>query len=96
MEKKVGLPLADMVEVVKSRKVHYKDIISQPRRIHTTPQWSCILHDKEWKTENFRSLYNECGKIKALAHTFRETGNLLRPSRNKRIREKVYQLINHR
>ncbi|HJO76630.1 MAG TPA: molybdopterin dinucleotide binding domain-containing protein, partial [Pelagibacteraceae bacterium] len=53
MEKKVGLPLADMVEVVKSRKVHYKDIISQPRRIHTTPQWSCILHDKEGKQRTF-------------------------------------------
>ncbi len=53
MEKKVGLPLADMVEVVKSRKVHYKDIISQPRRIHITPQWSCILHDKEGKQRTF-------------------------------------------
>ncbi len=47
MEKKVGLPLADLVEHVKHRKVHYKDIISQPRRIHTTPQWSVILTDPE-------------------------------------------------
>jgi len=53
MEKKVGLPLADMVEVVKARKVHYKDIISQPRRIHTTPQWSAMLHDKEGKQRTF-------------------------------------------
>ena len=53
MEKKVGLPLADMVEVVKGRKVHYKDIISQPRRIHTTPQWSAMLHDKDGKQRTF-------------------------------------------
>ena len=53
MEKKVGLPLADMVDVVKSRKVHYKDIISQPRRIHTTPQWSSLLHDNNGKQRTF-------------------------------------------
>ena len=53
MEKKVGLPLADMVEVIKNRRVHYKDIVSQPRRIHTTPQWSAILHDKEGKQRTF-------------------------------------------
>ena len=47
MEKKVGLPLADMVEGVKQKRVHYKDIISQPRRIHTTPQWSAVLFDPE-------------------------------------------------
>ena len=53
MEKKVGLPLADMVDVVKNRKVHYKDIISQPRRIHTTPQWSSLLHDNNGKQRTF-------------------------------------------
>ncbi len=53
MEKKVGLPLADMVEGVKDRKVHYKDIISQPRRIHTTPQWSSVLSDAEGKQRTF-------------------------------------------
>jgi nitrate reductase alpha subunit len=42
-----------MVEVVKGRKVHYKDIISQPRRIHTTPQWSAMLHDKDGKQRTF-------------------------------------------
>ncbi|HXE72682.1 MAG TPA: molybdopterin dinucleotide binding domain-containing protein, partial [Candidatus Nitrosotenuis sp.] len=47
MEKKVGLPLADMVEVVKHRRVHYRDLASQPRRIHTTPQWSALLFDPE-------------------------------------------------
>jgi nitrate reductase alpha subunit len=45
MEKKVGLPLTDMVDHVKHRRVHYKDIISQPQRIHTTPQWSALLTD---------------------------------------------------
>jgi nitrate reductase alpha subunit len=35
------------VEHVQHRKVHYEDIISQPRRIHTTPQWSVILTDPE-------------------------------------------------
>jgi nitrate reductase / nitrite oxidoreductase, alpha subunit len=45
MEKKVGLPLADQVESVRQRRVHYRDVISQPRRIHTTPQWSAILFD---------------------------------------------------
>jgi nitrate reductase alpha subunit len=45
MEKKVGLPLADMVEPVKERRVHYKDLMSQPRRIHTTPQWAALLFD---------------------------------------------------
>jgi nitrate reductase alpha subunit len=53
MEKKVGLPLADMVEVVKNNKVHYKDVISQPRRIHITPQWSAMLHDKDGKQRTF-------------------------------------------
>ncbi|MBP85134.1 MAG: nitrate reductase subunit alpha [Planctomycetaceae bacterium] len=47
MEKKVGLPLADLVESVKQKRVHYKDIISQPRRIHTSPQWSAVLFDPE-------------------------------------------------
>jgi len=53
MEKKVGLPLADMVDSVRDRKVHYKDIISQPRRIHTTPQWSAVLHDNQGKQRTF-------------------------------------------
>ena len=53
MEKKVGLPLCDMVEGVKNRRVHYKDIISQPRRIHTTPQWSVVLADKDGKMRTF-------------------------------------------
>ncbi|MBM3269031.1 MAG: nitrate reductase subunit alpha [Candidatus Sericytochromatia bacterium] len=53
MEKKVGLPLADMVTDVKHRKVHYKDIISQPRRIHTTPQWSAVLSDGQGKDRTF-------------------------------------------
>lgn len=53
MEKKVGVPLADMVEEVRNRKVHYKDIISQPRRIHTTPQWSAVLSDKGGKQRTF-------------------------------------------
>lgn len=45
MEKKVGLPLADLVEPVKQKRVAYRDLIIQPRRIHTTPQWSSILFD---------------------------------------------------
>ncbi len=45
MERKVGLPLADLVEPVKTRRVHYKDLASQPRRIHTTPMWGAILLD---------------------------------------------------
>ncbi|MBI4818914.1 MAG: nitrate reductase subunit alpha [Deltaproteobacteria bacterium] len=53
MEKKVGLPLADLVADVGDRKVHYKDIISQPRRIHTTPQWSAILSEKGGKLRTF-------------------------------------------
>jgi nitrate reductase alpha subunit len=53
MEKKVGLPLADLVEEVRNRKVHFKDIVSQPRRIHTTPQWSAILADKGGKQRTF-------------------------------------------
>ncbi|MBI2848603.1 MAG: nitrate reductase subunit alpha [Chloroflexi bacterium] len=53
MERKVGLPLADLVEEVKNRKVHYKDIIAQPRRIHTTPHWSAILSDEAGKQRTF-------------------------------------------
>ncbi|MHA2611402.1 MAG: nitrate reductase subunit alpha [bacterium JZ-2024 1] len=53
MEKKVGLPLADLVEPVKTRKVHYRDIISQPRRIHTSPQWHAILIDEKGKQRTF-------------------------------------------
>jgi len=53
MEKKIGLPLCDMVEGVKARRVHYHDIISQPRRIHTTPQWSAVLADKDGKQRTF-------------------------------------------
>jgi nitrate reductase alpha subunit len=53
MEKKVGLPLADMVEEVRNKKVHYNDIISQPRRINTTPQWSAILSDKGGRERTF-------------------------------------------
>jgi nitrate reductase alpha subunit len=45
MERKVGLPLADLVESVRERRVHYKDLVSPPRRIHTTPQWSALLFD---------------------------------------------------
>jgi nitrate reductase alpha subunit len=47
MEKKVGLPLKDLVEPVRGRQVHYKDLASQPRRIHTTPMWGAILSDPE-------------------------------------------------
>ncbi|WP_340695240.1 nitrate reductase subunit alpha [Hydrogenobacter thermophilus] len=53
MEKKVGLSLTDLVEPVKDRKVHYKDIISQPRRIHTTPQWGAILINEDGKQRTF-------------------------------------------
>ncbi|HJO33201.1 MAG TPA: nitrate reductase subunit alpha, partial [Anaerolineales bacterium] len=47
MEKKVGLPLKDLVEPVKGRRVHYKDLASQPRRMHTSPLWCSILSDPE-------------------------------------------------
>ncbi|GBC93722.1 Respiratory nitrate reductase 1 alpha chain [bacterium HR15] len=47
MEKKVGLPLKDLVEPVKGRRVHYRDLASQPRRIHTSPMWGAILLDPE-------------------------------------------------
>jgi nitrate reductase alpha subunit len=53
MEKKVGLPLADLVEDVKNRKVSYKDIYTQPKRIHTTPQWSAILSGEGGKQRTF-------------------------------------------
>ncbi|MFQ5874760.1 MAG: ROK family protein, partial [Dehalococcoidia bacterium] len=47
MEKKVGIPLKDLVEPVKGRRVRYKDLASQPRRIHTSPLWGSILSDPE-------------------------------------------------
>ncbi|MCC6317419.1 MAG: nitrate reductase subunit alpha [Gemmatimonadaceae bacterium] len=47
MEKKVGLPLADLVDAVRERRVSFRDLVAQPRRIHTTPQWSCILSDPD-------------------------------------------------
>lgn len=53
MEKKVGLQLTDLVESVKDRKVHYQDIISQPRRIHTSPQWSALLTDNQGNQRTF-------------------------------------------
>ncbi|HEY7911259.1 MAG TPA: nitrate reductase subunit alpha [Blastocatellia bacterium] len=40
IEKKVGLPLADLAEKSRTSRVTYKDLQSQPRRLLNSPIWS--------------------------------------------------------
>jgi len=43
MEKKVGLPLAHLVEKDRGFRTSYKDIQSQPRRFVNSPMWSGLI-----------------------------------------------------
>jgi nitrate reductase alpha subunit len=45
MEKKVGLPLADLAEKSRSVRIGYKDLQAQPRRLLNSPMWSGLIED---------------------------------------------------
>ncbi|NQU66449.1 MAG: nitrate reductase subunit alpha [Candidatus Marinimicrobia bacterium] len=45
MEKKVGLPLADLVEKNRDFRVSFDDLIAQPRRFVNSPMWSGLVTD---------------------------------------------------
>jgi nitrate reductase alpha subunit len=45
MEKKVGLPLADLAEKARHARVSYRDLQSQPRRLLNSPCWSGLISD---------------------------------------------------
>ncbi|MAE10366.1 MAG: nitrate reductase subunit alpha [Dehalococcoidales bacterium] len=45
LEKKVGLPLADMAEKERSINYTFMDIQVQPQRLLTSPCWSAIIND---------------------------------------------------
>ncbi len=45
MEKKVGLPLADLAEKSRHARVTYRDLQSQPRRLLNSPCWSGLITD---------------------------------------------------
>jgi len=45
MEKKVGLPLADLAEKSRSVRIGYEDLQAQPRRLLNSPMWSGLLED---------------------------------------------------
>ncbi|MEW6208774.1 MAG: nitrate reductase subunit alpha [Acidobacteriota bacterium] len=45
MEKKVGLPLADLAEKARHARVTYRDLQSQPRRLLNSPCWSGLIND---------------------------------------------------
>jgi nitrate reductase / nitrite oxidoreductase, alpha subunit len=43
-EHKTGLPLADLAEGLRDVRYSFDDIVSQPRRVLTTPTWSAIIN----------------------------------------------------
>lgn len=43
MEEKVGLPLVDLAEKDRTRRVSYEDLQSQPRRFLNSPMWSGLV-----------------------------------------------------
>ncbi|MBK9215990.1 MAG: nitrate reductase subunit alpha [Chloracidobacterium sp.] len=45
IEKKVGLPLADLAEKARDARVTYKDLQAQPRRLLNSPIWSGLTSD---------------------------------------------------
>lgn len=45
VEKKVGLPLADLAEKNRNARTSYKDLQSQPRRLLNSPIWSGLTND---------------------------------------------------
>lgn len=45
IEKKVGLPLADLAEKSRHARVTYKDLQSQPRRLLNSPIWSGLISE---------------------------------------------------
>jgi nitrate reductase alpha subunit len=45
MEKKVGLPLADLAEKSRHARATYKDLQAQPRRLLNSPVWSGLIND---------------------------------------------------
>jgi nitrate reductase alpha subunit len=45
VEKKVGLPLADLAEKSRHARISYKDLQSQPRRLLNSPVWSGLIND---------------------------------------------------
>jgi nitrate reductase alpha subunit len=45
MERKVGLPLADLAEKSRSVRTTFKDLQAQPRRLINSPMWSGLMED---------------------------------------------------
>ena len=45
VEKKVGLPLADLAEKNRNARTSYKDLQAQPRRLLNSPIWSGLTND---------------------------------------------------
>ncbi|MCH8327332.1 MAG: nitrate reductase subunit alpha, partial [Candidatus Marinimicrobia bacterium] len=45
MEKKVGLPLADLAEKNRGVRTTYEDLLSQPRRLLNSPMWSGLTEN---------------------------------------------------
>lgn len=45
MEKKVGLPLADLAEKNRNVRMNFKDIQAAPKRLHSAPMWSGIIEE---------------------------------------------------
>jgi len=45
MEKKTGLPLADLGQGSKDVRIRYADLLAQPRRYNTSPVWSGLMTD---------------------------------------------------
>jgi nitrate reductase / nitrite oxidoreductase, alpha subunit len=43
-EHKTGLPLADLADGLRDVRITFDDIVSQPRRVLTTPTWSAIIN----------------------------------------------------
>jgi nitrate reductase alpha subunit len=45
VEKKVGLPLADLAEKYRGVRYTFQDLVAQPRRMLTSPTWSGIMNE---------------------------------------------------
>jgi nitrate reductase alpha subunit len=45
VEKRVGLPLAELAEKSRHARIRYKDLQSQPRRLLNSPVWSGLIND---------------------------------------------------
>ena len=77
MEKKTGLPLADLAEGTRDLRTTFKDLQAQPRRLINSPMWSGLMRQRP----TLRALHLQPREARSVADADRTPASLPRSPR---------------